>query len=83
MQPPSHILTLYTFWLHTSPHLLRLATAATTSLPVPLQSLEGAIWGLQESQSEGMRRLNSGLATALGDAELALQVPGPWLLLQL
>lgn len=46
----------------------------THALP---QSLEGAIWGLQESQSEGMRRMNSGLTAALSDAEMTLQVKLP------
>ena len=44
------------------------------------QSLEGAISGLQAAQADGLRRLNSGLAAAVDDAQAGLEVgAGGWL----
>ena len=39
-----------------------------------LQSLEGAIGGLQAAQADGLRRLNTGLAAAVDDAQATLEV---------
>ncbi len=38
------------------------------------QSLEGAIGGLQAAQADGLRRLNTGLAAAVDDAQATLEV---------
>lgn len=39
-----------------------------------MQSLEGAISGLQAAQADGLRRLNTGLAAAVDDAQATLEV---------
>ncbi|KAI7836874.1 hypothetical protein COHA_009274 [Chlorella ohadii] len=47
--------------------------AALGRLEARLASLEGAIGGLQAAQADGLRRLNTGLAAAVDDAQATLE----------
>ena len=82
IRPPSHLQP----WCQPSPLLRHIDPSLPRTLaphihshaalhsPPAVQSLEGAMSGLQAAQADGLRRLNTGLAAAVDDAQATLEV---------